>query len=304
MSADIEVRPLEAGDLDQADKVYRMAFGTFIGLPDPMAFAGDTDYIRTRFAAPNVEHVGAFIDGEIVGSNFVTRWGSVGFFGPLTVRPDLWDGGIAKRLLAPTVEAFDRWGLRHSGLFTFAASPKHHALYQSFGFWPRFLTPIMSAHVDPGATADGWDTLAPDADPSALAALTDAVYPGLDLTGEIAALQARKLGEVVILGDVDGLAVCHIGPGTEAGSGALYVKFGCVRPRAGDDFEQLLDACTALAARHECRSIVIGVNAARVDAYRRTIARGFRTIIPGVSMTRGSAEGYDRPDSYVIDDWR
>ena len=74
----------------------------------------------------------------------MTRWGTVGFFGPLSVRPELWDQGVASRLMQATVALFDRWGTAHAGLFTFAHSPKHHGLYQKFGFWPRFLTPVMT----------------------------------------------------------------------------------------------------------------------------------------------------------------
>jgi hypothetical protein len=53
-----------------------------------------------------------------VASNFATRWGSVGFFGPLTVRPDLWDRGVAKRLIEATMELFAKWAslwFRHRG---------------------------------------------------------------------------------------------------------------------------------------------------------------------------------------------
>jgi hypothetical protein len=38
---EIEVRPLREPDLDDADRIFRLAFGTFIGLPDPLAFGGD-----------------------------------------------------------------------------------------------------------------------------------------------------------------------------------------------------------------------------------------------------------------------
>jgi hypothetical protein len=47
----VSIRPLEAGDLDTADRVMRMAFGTFLGAPDPMMVFGDVDYVRSRFAA-------------------------------------------------------------------------------------------------------------------------------------------------------------------------------------------------------------------------------------------------------------
>ena len=82
-----------------------------------------------------------------MGSNFATRWGSVGFFGPLTIRPDLWDRGIGARLVEAVTASFDEWGTRHAGLFTFAQSAKHVGLYQKYGYWARFLTAIMSAPV-------------------------------------------------------------------------------------------------------------------------------------------------------------
>jgi hypothetical protein len=36
------------------------------------------------------------VNGELVGSNFMANWGSVGVLGPLTVHPDLWNKGVAK----------------------------------------------------------------------------------------------------------------------------------------------------------------------------------------------------------------
>src|SRR4051794_18132690 len=147
------VRPLEEADLAEADRIMRLAFGTFLGLPDPMSFMGDADYVRTRWAAAPDCALAAEVDGRLVGSNFVTRWGSVGFFGPLTVDPAVWDKGVARALLAETVPFFDRWGVAHAGLFTFPQSPKHLALYQSYGFRPRFLTPVLAKPVDGAAVA-------------------------------------------------------------------------------------------------------------------------------------------------------
>lgn len=42
------------------------------------------------------------------------------------------------------MDCFARWGTAHIGLFTFPHSPKHLYLCQTFGFWPRFLVPIMA----------------------------------------------------------------------------------------------------------------------------------------------------------------
>jgi hypothetical protein len=71
----------------------------------------------------------------------------MGFFGPASVRPDLWDMGVGIRLVEPAMERFAEWGTRHAGLLTSSHSPKHTYLYQKFGFWARFLTAIMSKSV-------------------------------------------------------------------------------------------------------------------------------------------------------------
>jgi hypothetical protein len=88
MTLHVSIRPLQEGDLDTADRVMRMAFGTFLGAPDPMMVFGDADYVRSRFVAEPSWAFAADLDGEVVGSNFATRWGSFGFFGPLTVREE------------------------------------------------------------------------------------------------------------------------------------------------------------------------------------------------------------------------
>src|ERR1043165_9025867 len=145
---DITVRQLQETELSTADSIMRLAFGTFIGLPDPMAFMGDAAYVRNRWLADPQAAFAAESDGELIGSNFATNWGSVGFFGPLKIRPVFWGCGVGKRLMEPIMGLFDKWETRHAGLFTFPHSQKHIGLYQRFGFWPRFLTAIMSKPVE------------------------------------------------------------------------------------------------------------------------------------------------------------
>jgi RimJ/RimL family protein N-acetyltransferase len=146
------VRPLAEADLAQAQRIMRTAFGTFLGASDLDTFWTDFDYIYGRHGAP---HVRSFAiddeDGRLAGSNFATRWGSLGFFGPLSIRPDLWDRGLAQPLVAAVTAAFDEWGLAHAGLCTFPQSTKHIHLYRKFGYNPRFLTPIMAAPAATGA---------------------------------------------------------------------------------------------------------------------------------------------------------
>jgi len=56
-----------------------------------MTFGSDADYVRARWLVDPTAALGAESAGELIGSNFLTNWGSVGFFGPLTIRPDFWD---------------------------------------------------------------------------------------------------------------------------------------------------------------------------------------------------------------------
>ncbi len=312
--SDVVVRPMVDADLDAADRIFRLAFGTFLRLPDPMQFGGDTDWIRGRWRADPSAAFVAELDGVVVGSNLATRWGSVGFFGPLSVRPDLWDRGVARKLLDPVMERFAAWGTTHAGLFTFADSAKHVALYAKYGFHPRFLTAIMGKAVAP-ARRVAWTTYArlPDvARPACLAdcrTLTGGLYEGLDVTREIETVATHGLGDTVLVaagGRPVGLAVCHVGAGSEAGGGNCLVKFGAVRSgdAAAEDFALLVDACEHFAAARGIPTIIAGTNLARDGAYRQLVSRGFRTGIQGVAMHRPNEPGYSRPDVWAIDDWR
>jgi predicted N-acetyltransferase YhbS len=314
VAGDVSIRPLQEGDLEAADRVMRTAFGTFLGAPDPIMVFGDAQYVRPRYRAEPSWAFAAELDGEVVGSNFAARWGSFGFFGPLTVRTDLWDRGIASQLMRPIMDLFDQWQVRQAGLFTFPQSPRHIGLYQKFGFWPQQLTPLMDKQV--AATSarpahSSYSTVPEDERGTILNGcreVTDGIFAGLDVAHEIRATDAQRLGDTVLLREsstLDGFAVCHCGAG-EAGSGACFVKFGAVRPGpdAGDRFEQLLDACEALAGARGLGRMVAGVNTACHDAYRRLLARGYRVWLEGVVMQRPNEPGYCRPDVYVIDDLR
>ena len=313
-TAGVRIRPLAAEDLDEADRICRVAFGTFLRFPEPEKFFGDADMVRTRWRADPGAGLAAELDGRLAGSNFAANWGSVGFFGPLTVAPEYWDRAIAQRLLDATMDLFAAWETRHVGLFTFAQSAKHVGLYQKYGFWPRFLTAVMTSPVNPDSRP-GSIRLSGIRDDNltgamtAVGELTDAVYPGLDLSREIQAVRAQRLGDTVLIDDgagLQGVAICHVGAGTEAGSGACYVKFGAVRP--GPDAERvfglLIDACHGLAAERGASVLVAGANAGRDRAWRVLVGRGFRRDFQGVTMHRPNEAGYSTSDSYVIDDWR
>ncbi|AFZ02667.1 GNAT family N-acetyltransferase [Calothrix sp. PCC 6303] len=311
----LSIRLLQEHELSTAEHLFRLAFGTFIGLPQPTDFGGDANYVQPRWKVDPTAAFAAEVDGQLVGSNIATCWGSIGTFGPLSVHPDFWDRGIAQRLMEPVMAQFAQWGTRQAGLLTFPNSPKHHALYQKFGFYPRFLTFIMAKPiqaVQQDLLATTYSQLNPQQRLDCLKAcstLTDVIYSGLDLSREIEAVHTQNLGDTVLLWDetdLVGFAICHCGAGSEAGSDVCYIKFGAVRPgiQAGEQFEQLLDLCEVYGATQKMLRLVAGVNTSHDAAYSRMVARRFRAEIIGVVMHKPNEPGYNRPDVFILDDWR
>jgi GNAT superfamily N-acetyltransferase len=315
----IKVSLLKQDELEEAHRIARLAFGTFLGMPDPLDFMGDRNLIAPRFRSNHVKVLAAHDNGRLIGTNVVTRWGSFGFFGPLTVLPEYWDRGVAQRLLEGTMAIFDRWDIRHTGLFTFAQSAKHVGLYQKLGYWPQYLTAIMMRFPDANKMPQANSFSEPvmlstlkkrerEQVIDACKRLTGKIKKGLDLSDEMRAALAQRTGDVVLTHSrsvLDGFAVCLIGPGSEGGEKTCYVKFGAARGGAGAGmrFDTLLDACEAFAFSRGV-TVEAGMNLAREDAYRRMRSHGYRVALQGVAMQRPHAEGFNRPGAYVIDDWR
>ena len=251
---EVVVRPLRQSEVDEADRVMRLAFGTFLGAPDPATVFGDAEMVRPRFAAEPSWAFAAEIDGELVGSSFATKWGSFGFVGPVTVRPDLWDRGIAGLLMQPVVDLLDRWQVRQAALFTFPHSPKHIGLYQKFGFWPQHLTPVLEKAVAPtGSREYSTYSSLPDVErPGILGAcqrVTGAIFDGLDVGHEIRATATQALGDTVLIHDnsqLVGFAVCHLGAGEAEAAHASSSSPRCARdPTRG----MLSSGCSTRARR-------------------------------------------------------
>ena len=312
----IKVGLLKESELGEADRIVRLAFGTFMGLPNPLDFMGDRHYMTPRWRSSNVKVIAAREGDRLVGSNVITRWGSFGFFGPLTVLPEYWDRGVAQRLMESTMTIFDRWGVRHTGLFTFAHSAKHVGLYQKFGYWPRYLTAVMtfapeearSEHVKSPMLLSALKKNQREAAIEACGRLTHRIDKGLDLGGEIRSVLAQRTGDVVLTygrSGLDAFAVCLNGAGSEGGEKTCYVKFGAARGGAGaaERFDGLLEACEVFASSRGA-TVEAGVNLAREEAYRRMRSRGYRVDKQGVAMQRPHVEGFNRAAAFVIDDWR
>lgn len=306
----LKIRPVTEQDLNAVDNIFRKALGTFHGLPDPMDFSGDSSVIRCRMLEYPGNAIAAEKDGQVVGSNFISQWGSFGLFGPLTVHPSQWRQGIGRSLLDATMERFEALGANHLGIFTFP-TPAHLELYRRYGYYPQYVSLILTKKVNPDGDhppVNLYSQLPPtekDAVRAEARRLTDSIFSGLDLTREIQAVDQHNLGENVLLWDDAGLkafAVCHAGPGSEAESGVLYVKFGAAVD--GDNFLRLAMACESLAADRGLSTVLTGINTSRSAAYGILANHGYRIILGGLAMQSPNRPGFNRPDVYVMDDWR
>jgi GNAT superfamily N-acetyltransferase len=311
----VQVDGLREAELEEAGAIVRLAFGTFLGMPNPMEFMGDRDFVGPRWRSRNTRVLAAREGGKLIGLNVLTRWGSFAFFGPLTVLPEYWERGVAQALLRETAKALEEWQVQHSGLFTFAHSPKHVGLYQKFGYWPSALTALMKRTpaapewkepkgakmpvlLSALAGSDRQEAM------EACAKLTDGLETGLDLSEEMRAVLAQHTGEVVLTQGrrgLEGFAICMHGAGSEGGQKLCYVKFAVAS--SGERFERLLDAIDALAVA--CHSDVeAGVSLACEDAYLRMLAHGYRAMTLGVAMHRPHGDGFNGPQAYLMGDWR
>lgn len=314
---DIFVRPLEEQQLPEARRIFRLAFGTFMGLPDPDQFAPGMEYFGHRRLMFPEGAWGAFEGDRLVGSVLTSRWGSMGSFGPLTIDPEFWDRGLGQRLLDPVMDCFRTWNTQIEGIFTFSSSPKHLILYQRYDFFPGQLVGIVAKPVEAGSTETlqdyrAFSKLTGDERASALDScreLTHAIYPDLDLTTEIECVADRKLGETLLLGEgsrIDAFAVCHQGAGTEAGVMGTYVKFGAVRPgpEAAPNFIRLVQACESYARMKGSPAMIMGMNTGRRKAYTILLEQGYRIQMLGVAMHRTANGHYHGESDFVIEDLR
>jgi N-acetylglutamate synthase-like GNAT family acetyltransferase len=316
LTSDVLIKKLPSEDVDEAARIVRLAFGTYLKLDPSVAF-GDKDVLTSRWRSDPSGVIGAYMDGRLIGSNVLTRWGSFGFFGPLTVHPDMWDKHVATQLMKATMELFAKWRIKQLGLFTFADSPKHIGLYQKFGFYPQNLTAILTKKVQAEEEEKGLDnnvefktfsSLNNKEEKSVLAEckyLANKVFAGLDLNSEIRGVKELKLGDTVLVKEhskITAFAISHTGPSTEGGSKSLYVKFGLASRKKS--FRHLIRAVEALAGARGVESIEAGMNFGRAESYNEMLANDFKSQFQGVLMQKPNQAGYNKPKVFAIDDLR
>ncbi|MHA1536996.1 MAG: GNAT family N-acetyltransferase [Alphaproteobacteria bacterium] len=309
----IEVRALLEADLAAARICNRAAFSAFLGLPDPASFRPGADVIGPRWRAWPQGAAAIDVDGELAAAGLMMQWGSVCILGPVMVAPDHWGSGLARRIMTALIATIEEQDFAFTGLFTHPQSPTHIRLYEQFGFVMQRITAIMEKIPDKRDAPAGL-TLYSEAEDragalAAMRALTHGIEPGLDLRREVDSVAEGALGDTLMLHDKRGLAgfaVCHHGTGSEASEAQMLVKFAVAAcgANAPVTFMRLLAAIESYAGRRALGKVIAGTSTGRLQAYRILQEAGYRTVTNGVAMMRPASEGYNRPDIFVIDDWR
>ena len=302
---------LPEAQLESAQALVRVAFATQLQLPNPADFGNGSSCTARWYMDPEGVF-GASVGAELVGVVFAINWGTFGFFGPLVIDPEYWGRGIAHQLLERVMSYFHDRKVTHSGLFTFSNSPKHILLYQKYGFEPRFLTALASTPTRIPEQRPQYQCYSESGESGrkrhleTLRAITDSLYPGLELTVEIDNIYKQQIGETIIYFSADGeaqaFAICHYGNRSEAQRDAMYVKFAAAK--GSDGFAAILDSCQHLAGTRNLLKIDLGINTSRKLAYKLILEKGFRPQTFGIAMEISGNAGFNRSDVFAADDWR
>lgn len=320
--SDIIIRSMTADDISEAEYLRRIAFSDLVSLsPEDW---GEVNITRTR--AAYMKSFVAVKDNRIVGANFAVVWGSVGWFGPISVDPSLQGAGIGKRLLNEMMDYFRSMDkVRRIGLFTFPDSPRHISFYMKYGFQPKYLIAVLSRNVSAHQVCPpyhlfsqvprSYEHLAMVLD--LFRKLSTSAFEGLDVGGEITATRRGSFGDTLYLvgrdeswASVRGIENEHViafalfqhGPQTEAWPNTLRVKFATATSL--ENLSLLLCCLEDYCVKSGLEILELGTNTGRTHIFQFLLGNGFRMIRTGIAMELGEGEGYNTPHAIVIDDWR
>ena len=293
--ADIRIRLMREDDLDAAMEVTNAAFRELIAknsgrTPEGPLFAPILGRYRLDLD-PAGCHVAVRGD-EVVGANFSVLRGTLGWFGPLAVRPDGQGQGIAQRLVTECLKSAEKRGARLMGLETLANSPQHIHLYQKLGFRPSWTGISYRGEVRDWPMPVGIDV------DGAIPKL-DYLYPGYDASNDARATKAANVGVTLNLGN--GFAVVHLASTLWADSTIAYMPLAVTRDR--ESFDTLIRATEALAREHGRSSVVVQVPGSSWHTQEALLGHGYKPGGAALRMKRGAGVDYDAGSFYYCDDW-
>jgi predicted N-acetyltransferase YhbS len=141
----VKIRVMEEADIDQADRVLRLAFGRVSGFMPQIHLQ--------RAVEPESLWV-AEDQGRIVGTVSTVVFPQLAYVGLMSVDPEFQGRGIGRMLMGCALEAIDRQGCAVTLL---DATDKGAPLYESLGFIDDSTAYVFERETSPGdsRTAEG-----------------------------------------------------------------------------------------------------------------------------------------------------
>ncbi len=282
-------------DLDAVLEVTNTAFRGLVERtsgrrPEGPLFAAGLGRYRL-ILDPGGCHVAARGD-EVVGANSSVVRGTLGWFGPLAVRPDHQGQGLAQRLVAECLRSAEERGVRLMGLETLANSAQHIHLYQKLGFRSSWTGISYRGDLHDGKMPFGVEVDGPIPNLAYL-------FPGFDAAEDAHATRSAQVGVTLTCGD--GFAVCHLEGTLWAEPGLTYVPLVVAPDRA--TFDRLMGGIDAVSRDHGNSQVATQVPGSAWTTQEALLDRGYRPAGAALRMKRGDGADYDAGDFYYCDDW-
>ena len=162
----LEIQPVK---IEQVDRLADICYRAFKEISERHGFKADFAVpevprlvIGLLAADEDVHSAVAMLDGEPVGSNFLSTHDEVGAVGPITVDPAIQGGGIGRRLMEDVLAFARDNGIEKVRLVQDSFNMRSLALYASLGFDTKaplaVMEPpdavLMSSHVRRSTPAD------------------------------------------------------------------------------------------------------------------------------------------------------
>jgi len=290
-----KVRPMTHADLKAAAEATNAAYGALTGRAPTEEPMFPLSIFELRFAADPrgclvaVDDTGP-LNGEVIGALFSVARASLGWFGPLAVRPEHQREGVAEALVAECLGIWNDRDLRLTGLETLPDAGSHLQFFERLGFRPAWTGIALRGpaweHGMPAGVETGGQM--PD---------LDYIYPGLDVYGEAVATTTQGAGQVLTTDD--GVAIVHWDSVGVPDAG--FVPFLAARTRTS--FERLLGAAEHLVHDHGKEQLVVRTSGSAWPTLDALAARGYRTTGACIRLKAGEEVDYDRGEKFYVDSW-
>lgn len=136
-----ELRPGAPEDAEACGRVCYQAFSAIAAKhrfpPEVPSAEAATRLVTGLLSHPGFYSVVAEREGEILGSNFLDERSKIAGVGPVTVHPEVQNGGIGRRLMRDVMERASARGLAGVRLLQAAYHSRSLSLYASLGFEVR-----------------------------------------------------------------------------------------------------------------------------------------------------------------------